>query len=206
MNIFFLAMQGYVLEHAFDLILDSGEIPHPSIFLEMVVQTAAQSDYERAVVLISVMAHAPFQVSEDQWTELFMKNKDRFGKECWENLLNALDQCSVSEEATITNLVRSLHNLDKEENNVETCRDSLSETNVSLLGGEGRIMGEDNDPSTLDSIISRFSRCYSSDEDGDEDDDVEFEEDESTLPSPDEILEIWKEKRHKDGIFLPFQL
>ncbi|RVW57371.1 Pentatricopeptide repeat-containing protein, chloroplastic [Vitis vinifera] len=77
----------HLLEHAFDTILEAGEIPHPSIFTEMICQATAQHNYERAVTLINAMAHAPFVVSEKQWTDLF------------------------SEEATVSNLYKSLQSL-----------------------------------------------------------------------------------------------
>ncbi|KAI4327341.1 hypothetical protein L6164_019814 [Bauhinia variegata] len=99
----------YLLEHAFDMILEAGDIPHPLYFLELVIQAIAQNNYERAVFLVNTMAYAPFQVSEKQWTELFMENEERIGHENLEHLLDALGNCDVVSEATVSNLSRSLH-------------------------------------------------------------------------------------------------
>ncbi|PQQ07606.1 hypothetical protein Pyn_34523 [Prunus yedoensis var. nudiflora] len=98
----------YLLEHAFDMSLEAGEIPHTLIFIEMVFQATAQHDYKRAVTLVNAMAHAPFQVSERQWTDLFEKNGDTITQDGLEKLLDALHNCDVGSEATVLNLSRSL--------------------------------------------------------------------------------------------------
>ncbi|KAK6151145.1 hypothetical protein DH2020_016077 [Rehmannia glutinosa] len=51
----------HLLEHAFDSILEAGEIPPVSFFTEMACQAIIQHDYERAVNIVNTMAHAPFQ-------------------------------------------------------------------------------------------------------------------------------------------------
>nr|XP_027192449.1 pentatricopeptide repeat-containing protein At5g67570, chloroplastic isoform X2 [Cicer arietinum] len=99
----------HLLEHAFDMILEVGEIPCHLIFFELVIQAIAQHNYERAVILLSTMAYAPYRVTEKQWTELFKKNKDRINHENLERLLDALGKCNVVSEATVSNLSRSLH-------------------------------------------------------------------------------------------------
>ncbi|GAV83520.1 PPR domain-containing protein/PPR_3 domain-containing protein [Cephalotus follicularis] len=103
----------YLLEHAFDAILGAGEIPHPIIFTEMIFQAAAQNNYERAAILVNSMAHAPFQVSERQWTDLFEKSGDRISRESLEQLLDALGACDVASEATVSNLSKSLRSLSR---------------------------------------------------------------------------------------------
>ncbi|WJZ91842.1 hypothetical protein VitviT2T_010884 [Vitis vinifera] len=100
----------HLLEHAFDTILEAGEIPHPSIFTEMICQATAQHNYERAVTLINAMAHAPFVVSEKQWTDLFVTD-DRISRVNLEKLLDSLHNCDVAEEATVSNLYKSLQSL-----------------------------------------------------------------------------------------------
>lgn len=102
-------MQWHLLEHAFDAILQAGEIPNPLYFTEMVLQTTARDDYKRAVTLINAMALAPFQVSEEQWKELFEKNRDRMSQNNLEQLLDSLDDCDVKSEATVVNLSRALN-------------------------------------------------------------------------------------------------
>ncbi|KAI4315077.1 hypothetical protein L6164_027924 [Bauhinia variegata] len=55
------------------------------------------------------MAYAPFQVSEKRWTELFKENEERISHENLEHLLDALGNCGVVSEVTVSNLSRSLH-------------------------------------------------------------------------------------------------
>lgn len=104
-----VSLQWHLLEHAFDVILESGDIPHSDLFMELVIQATAQHNYERASVLVNTMAFAPFQVSEKQWTDLFKENQDRISHENLEQLLDAIGNCDVVYEATISNLSRSLH-------------------------------------------------------------------------------------------------
>ncbi|TKY55608.1 Pentatricopeptide repeat-containing protein [Spatholobus suberectus] len=99
----------HLLEHAFDLILEAGEIPRHLFFFELVIQAIAQHNYERAVILINTMAYAPFQVTEKQWTNLFKESEDRISHENLERLLDALGNCDVVSEPTVSNLTRSLH-------------------------------------------------------------------------------------------------
>ncbi|KAJ0098072.1 hypothetical protein Patl1_28509 [Pistacia atlantica] len=101
----------YLLEHAFDILLEGGEIPHQMLFTEMLIQATAQNNYEKAVTLVNTMALAPFQVSERQWKDLFEKNGDRINQESLEKLLNALSNCNVASEVTVSNLSGSLHAL-----------------------------------------------------------------------------------------------
>lgn len=102
-------MQLHLLEHAFDMIPEAGEIPHHLFFFELLIQAIAQHNYERAVILVSTMAYAPYRVTEKQWTDLFKENKDRISHEHLERLLDALGNCDVVSEATVSNLSRSLH-------------------------------------------------------------------------------------------------
>lgn len=102
-------MQSHLLEHAFDLILEAGEIPHHLFFFELVIQAIAQHNYERAVILINTMAYAPFRVTEKQWTNLFKESEDRCSQENLERLLDALGNFDVISEPTVSNLTRSLH-------------------------------------------------------------------------------------------------
>ncbi|KAM4128225.1 hypothetical protein ACJW30_02G150500 [Castanea mollissima] len=101
----------YLLEHAFETILEAGEVPPPLFFNEMIVQATAQHNYEKAATLVNTMAYAPFQVSEEQWTDLFEKNRQRISEDSIVKLLDALGNCEVASEATFLNLLRSLHSL-----------------------------------------------------------------------------------------------
>ncbi|KAK7849273.1 pentatricopeptide repeat-containing protein, partial [Quercus suber] len=101
----------YLLEHAFETILEAGEVPPPLFFNEMIVQATAQHNYEKAATLVNTMAYAPFQVSEGQWTDLFEKNRHRISEGSLVKLLDTLGNCEVASEATFLNLLRSLHSL-----------------------------------------------------------------------------------------------
>ncbi|XP_061365583.1 pentatricopeptide repeat-containing protein At5g67570, chloroplastic [Gastrolobium bilobum] len=103
------AGKSHLLEHVFDMILEAGEIPHHILFFELVIQAIAQHNYERAVILVDTMAYAPFRVTEKQWTVLFKENEDRISHENLEQLLDALGNCDVVSEPTVSNLSRSLH-------------------------------------------------------------------------------------------------
>ncbi|KAL2322849.1 hypothetical protein Fmac_027228 [Flemingia macrophylla] len=77
----------HLLEHAFDLVLEAGEIPYPLFFFELVIQAISQHNYERAAILINAMAYAPFQVTVKQWTNLFKESENRISHENLERLL-----------------------------------------------------------------------------------------------------------------------
>ncbi|GAB4846886.1 hypothetical protein Ancab_025894 [Ancistrocladus abbreviatus] len=99
----------HLLEHAFDSILEAGDIPHPCLFTEMVCQATLQGNYERAVTVVNAMAYAPFQVSKNAWMDLFEENKDRISRDYLKKLLDALCNCELAKEATASNLLRALH-------------------------------------------------------------------------------------------------
>ncbi|KAF2295572.1 hypothetical protein GH714_033221 [Hevea brasiliensis] len=105
------AGKGHILEHAFDSALEAGDIPHRSLFTEMVYEATTQQNYERALILINTIAHAPFQISERQWTALFQKNDDKITKDFLEKLLHKLGNSDVASEPTVANLSRSLCSL-----------------------------------------------------------------------------------------------
>lgn len=100
-----LLLQWNLLEHAFDTILEAGEIPHPSFFTEMVCQSTVQDNYERAVQILNAIAHAPFQISENQWTDLFEENRERINNTSLERLLNVLNERVLSIEPSVLNLI-----------------------------------------------------------------------------------------------------
>ncbi|WCJ37795.1 Pentatricopeptide repeat-containing protein At5g67570 chloroplastic [Euphorbia peplus] len=196
------AGKGHLLEHAFDAALEVGEIPHHLLFIEMVFQATAQQNYERAVILVNTMAYAPFQITERQWADLFLKNRGKITPDSLKKLLEALGNSNVSSEPTVINLCRTLLSqcgsvaserpclpeeprvAETENTFVEDCsseesRDDTDE--ASSLRREGLVSGED--------IRS----------DGYE---IEYEDDDddAKLPSANEILSSWKESRNS-GIF-----
>ncbi|XP_058081830.1 pentatricopeptide repeat-containing protein At5g67570, chloroplastic isoform X2 [Magnolia sinica] len=101
----------HLLEHAFDAILEAGEIPHRSLFIEMICQNIAQHNYERAVTLINGMAHTSLQVSEKQWTDIFNRSRDRIGEDDLQNLLSFIRGSDTMTEAIACNLLTSLEYL-----------------------------------------------------------------------------------------------
>ncbi|GLT75389.1 hypothetical protein SLA2020_471200 [Shorea laevis] len=98
----------HLLEHAFDSLLDSGEIPNSLFFTEILIEAIAQRNYEKALNLLNAMAYAPFQVSEKQWTDVLNKNGDKISQDGLRKLLNALCNSELSSEITASNLLSSL--------------------------------------------------------------------------------------------------
>ncbi|KAI3972756.1 hypothetical protein MKX01_019414 [Papaver californicum] len=197
-----IAGKWHLLEHAFDTILEAGEIPHPSLFTEMVCQTSVQHNYERAVTLVNSMAHAPFQVSENHEGVL-------------QKLLDTLQSSKIVHEATVSNLSKSL---------ISLCESSASKDSVGLIGpGYG---ASDKSPIMESLIYMRISKMgimansvFDSAPDIQDSNDNESIEvtldlltcdsnklDKSGPPPASEILGAWKERRNKEGIFLPFNL
>ncbi|XP_072973220.1 pentatricopeptide repeat-containing protein At5g67570, chloroplastic [Typha angustifolia] len=101
----------YLLEHAFDTILEAGEVPHVSMFAEIICHSIGQNNFGRIVNLINGMAHASFKVSESQWTDLFQHNMDRFSKNAFQDLLNHLSGCNLVMEEPVPDFLRSLQSL-----------------------------------------------------------------------------------------------
>ncbi|KAJ4823319.1 hypothetical protein Tsubulata_001476 [Turnera subulata] len=98
----------HLLNHAFDAILEAGEIPCSKIFTEMVFQAILQEDYERAAILVNCLVHTPFQVSERQWTDLFQRNVVKFGRDSLQKLLEVLGDWDMASDASVTNFLKSL--------------------------------------------------------------------------------------------------
>ncbi|CAI9111266.1 OLC1v1011445C1 [Oldenlandia corymbosa var. corymbosa] len=101
----------HLLEHAFDTILEAGEIPHPSFFTEMLCQAVIQNDHEGAIRIINTMVHAPSQISEPEWVELFEQNDKRISKDNLKQLLDSLSTQHLVSEATALNLSRALQSV-----------------------------------------------------------------------------------------------
>lgn len=109
---FIYLLQWHLLEHAFDMILEAGEIPHLSIFFEMLCQNVVRHNYDRVVTIVNCMGHASLRVSEKQWIALFSKNQERIGIEELQELLGITrDSEILTEETTVVNFVKSLENL-----------------------------------------------------------------------------------------------
>ncbi|KAL3346339.1 hypothetical protein AABB24_024999 [Solanum stoloniferum] len=98
----------HLLEHAFDAILEVGQIPHPSFFFEILCQATCQHDHERALALIKLMVHVPFQVSKQEWIDLFNSNNERLSRSSLRGLLDVICRQSLGSDTTIVNLCRAL--------------------------------------------------------------------------------------------------
>ncbi|XP_074580152.1 pentatricopeptide repeat-containing protein At5g67570, chloroplastic-like [Curcuma longa] len=98
----------HLLEHAFDTILEAEEIPHTSLFTEMICQTITQGDFGRTVSLLNSMAHASLSVSESQWTSLLEREIATLGMGKLQDLLNHLQSCSLVMEDPVPNILKSL--------------------------------------------------------------------------------------------------
>lgn len=79
-----------------------------SFFMEMACQAIAQLDYERAVAVINTMAHAPSQVTFQQWIDLFEMNKDRVNQASLTGLQKILANHNLVNEVTALNFSRAL--------------------------------------------------------------------------------------------------
>lgn len=101
----------HLLEHAFDAILEVGQIPHPSFFFEILCQATCQHDHERALALIKSMVHVPFQVSKQEWIDLFNSNNERVSHSSLRGLLDVLCGQSLGSDMTIINLCRALESV-----------------------------------------------------------------------------------------------
>lgn len=104
-----VSFQWHLLEHAFDTILEAEEIPHISLFTEMICQTIAQGDFGRTASLLNGMAHASLSVSESQWTSLLEREIATLGMGKLQDLLHHLQSCSLVREDPVPNFLKSLH-------------------------------------------------------------------------------------------------
>ncbi|KAI3500332.1 hypothetical protein L1887_36152 [Cichorium endivia] len=207
----------HLLEHAFDVMLESGEIPPSSFFVEIICRAMIQDDFDRALTILNTMAHAPFHVREKEWRGLFEEYKGKITRAHLRKLFEKIGTHDVAMEASAYKLSRLLQSLCGPK--------SKSKSNGLSSGSESTEV-----PGELDSVMEHFAEELTLDESvdyfGDEksmltdlDDGYDSEEgflgggfgevDEvkrSKLPSADGILENWKESMIKDGVFLPFKI
>ncbi|XP_010550311.1 PREDICTED: pentatricopeptide repeat-containing protein At5g67570, chloroplastic [Tarenaya hassleriana] len=205
-----------LLEHAFDTLLEGGEIPHPMLFTEMLCHATAQDDYRRAIALIDTVALAPFQIDEEQWTDLFEENREWITQENLEKLLDCLHDCDYAAEPTVINLSRSLKSLcgissSKMVDDIERPVDDLlipttdSPYITSVNGNERRVvdvLSDTSDDEPLDFTESELQtlgleELVAAGTDGEED---EEHAEESDSPPAYEILKEWENSRRKDGM------
>ncbi|CAN6459729.1 unnamed protein product [Victoria cruziana] len=143
----------HLLDHAFDMLLEAGEIPCQSLFMEMICQNLSRLDYERSVTLIKSMEHALLHVNDKQWIDLFRRNSVRIGKEKIQKLLSFFDHQihhSTMPDSPISSLLKALNSLSSADDSVSVCSGASSvqsETSNSSLEC-------DNDLATVTSISS----------------------------------------------------
>ncbi|PHT91503.1 Pentatricopeptide repeat-containing protein, chloroplastic [Capsicum annuum] len=143
----------HLLEHAFDVILEAGQIPHRSFFFEILCQATCQHDHERAVALIKSMVHVP-QVSEKQWIVLFNNNDERISHSSLRGLLDVLCSQSLGSDVTIVNLCRALESLcGSGTSRVLTNNEPVKLTDASVMTADmDRSLYRCNEPSNTDEL------------------------------------------------------
>ncbi|XP_024961519.1 pentatricopeptide repeat-containing protein At5g67570, chloroplastic isoform X3 [Cynara cardunculus var. scolymus] len=200
----------HLLEHAFDVMLEGGEIPPSSFFVEIICRAMIQDDFDRAITILNSMAHAPFLVREKEWRGLFEEYKGKITRSHLRKLLDKIGSHDIAMEASAYKLSRLLQSLcGSKSNNANESVDDLQESASSSCDVKLHSIME-HYADELESVDERpKSRDY---DDYDSENDLLGGElgqvDESKrhkLPSADGILENWKESMMKDGIFLPFQ-
>lgn len=112
----------HLLEHAFDSILEAGEIPPLSFFTEMACQAIIRCDFEKVVNIVNTMAYAPFQVSFQEWIDFFERNGGRIDQATLKELQEELVSHDLGKEATVLNLSRALQSIRG------SCEDSVNTT------------------------------------------------------------------------------
>ncbi|KAG1366927.1 pentatricopeptide repeat-containing protein, chloroplastic [Cocos nucifera] len=153
----------HLLEHAFDTVLEAGEIPRVSLFTEMTCQTIAQQNFKRTVSLINGMAHASLRVSEIQWLKLFQINMDRFSNDELDDLLNHLSGCDLVKEEPVPNFLKALQSLC----GMRLLKDTTVVTDTSDVSAvTPTITGNEKDDNSCDEIQAHIPGKMLMDDDG----------------------------------------
>lgn len=157
-----VSLQWHLLEHAFDTVLEAGDIPHVSLFIAMIFQTIVQQNFARTASLLNGMAHASLKVSESQWASLLQRDMGRLSMERLEDLLNHLQSCNVVMEDPVPNFLKSLQYVcgtrllkdasTSAESYVASMDDDTSDENDSDFQSVGRI--QDYQPGELSPEIN----------------------------------------------------
>ncbi|XP_076950938.1 pentatricopeptide repeat-containing protein At5g67570, chloroplastic-like [Bidens hawaiensis] len=154
----------HLLEHAFDVMLEAGEIPPSSFFVEIICRAMIQDDFDRALTILNSMAHAPFEVREKEWRGLFEEYKGKITRTHLRKLLDKIDSNDVTMEASAYKLSRLLQSLcgsksksksKSKSNNSYQASSDQSQTNLtheSDLGTPVDVNGE-----KLGDIMERFA-------------------------------------------------
>lgn len=100
--------KGHLLEHAFDTILEAGEVPSPLFFTEILFLAVVQNDYDKVTVIVNSMIHTSFRVSKRQWSEVLAAYSDRITKDSLNQLLEVISSHDLTRRSSIHNLYRTL--------------------------------------------------------------------------------------------------
>ena len=207
-------MQWHLLEHAFDAILEEGEIPHVSLFTEMIIQNLVREDYMQAIKLVNCMAHASINFSEKQWVDFFRRNMDRINQANLHRFLQILNSNPVVGEDPVLSLLNSLESIRRQKPSDDCNRNILIADLESGTSALDENSGKSDDVSfPTDETTSReHSDSYDPFEQSITDatldsltGDVDFSSDPEP-PSANQILDSWREKRMKHGIFAKLQI
>ncbi|KAL6658061.1 hypothetical protein ACP70R_004308 [Stipagrostis hirtigluma subsp. patula] len=98
----------YLLEHAFDSILERGEIPDIQLFTEMICQSVAHRDYARTLQVLHVMADTSINVNELQWCDLLQKYAHLFSVDSVRDLMKLLCTSGTIDAHPLLSFVRAL--------------------------------------------------------------------------------------------------
>lgn len=173
------SIQSSLLEHAFDTILEAGDIPDVTIFTELICHAISESDFQRTLNLINGMAHASLKVNESQWTKVFRENMDRFREDALLDLLNYVKSGHIVSEEPATSFVRSLERLSGA-NLLEATSSKVvvKEPEKRLRIGKWKW---DSKTSVVDEVLESLTTNVGN----------IFDE----LPSAEEILQMWEQER-----------
>eukprot|EP01018_Ginkgo_biloba_P030338 Gb_38669 [translate_table: standard] len=108
------AGKGHLLYNTFDELVESGRIPHVSLYTEVICQSLQAGAYTKLISYVNSMAHARLNISENEWMELFEKNVDCISKENLQELLyevNSLREGNGQTNHIMRNLINSLQHM-----------------------------------------------------------------------------------------------
>lgn len=210
--------------------LEAGEIPPSSFFVEIICRSMIHDDFDRALTILNSMAHAPFQVQEKEWRGLFEEYKGKITLSHLHKLFDKIGTHDVTMEASAYKLSRLLQSLCGSKSNKSyrvssvTHKSDLESTSEVNKGQKLHSIMEHFadelklDDESVENFQDERSKLTNNNE-GLDDDDYDSEDDfldgefgkfdeskRNKLPSADGILENWKESMMKDGIFMPFQV
>ncbi|KAL6894649.1 hypothetical protein ACP4OV_008747 [Aristida adscensionis] len=98
----------HLLEHAFDSMLERGEIPDVQLFNEMICQSVAHKDYGRMLQVLNLMADISINLNEPQWCNLLQQNLHLFSLDSLQDLIKLLCTSGTINAYPVLGFVRAL--------------------------------------------------------------------------------------------------